>query len=176
MLSKLYQQDAATREMNYTRMQSVLRRIEREIPAAQRATDSPGRQTDIAIDHSEFAHMSQEQIAAVVALMQGEGMHATVSSIHINGWFGGHNKLEGARWIVRQLWQRDLNAELERWVYVGDSTNDQLMFEAFDNSVGVANVRRFKAQLTHRPRYITNGERGAGFAEVAAAVLAARTA
>ena len=176
MLSKLYQQDAATREMNYTRMQSVLRRIEREIPAAQRATDSPGRQTDIAIDHSEFAHMSQEQIAAVVALMQGEGMHATVSSIHINGWFGGHNKLEGARWIVRQLWQRDLNAELERWVYVGDSTNDQLMFEAFDNSVGVANVRRFKAQLTRRPRYITNGERGAGFAEVAAAVLAALTA
>lgn len=63
---------------------------------------------------------------------------------------------------------------MDRWVYVGDSTNDQLMFEAFPHSIGVANVRRFTAQLTHPPRYITAGERGAGFAEVAAALLAAR--
>ena len=48
------------------------------------------------------------------------------------------------------------------------------MFEAFGNSIGVANVRRFEAQLSHLPRYITQGERGAGFAEVATAVLAAR--
>jgi hydroxymethylpyrimidine pyrophosphatase-like HAD family hydrolase len=59
---------------------------------------------------------------------------------------------------------------------VGDSTNDQLMFEAFGNSVGVANVRRFESQLSYLPRYVTLGERGAGFAEVAAAVLAARAA
>ena len=47
------------------------------------------------------------------------------------------------------------------------------MFEAFSNSIGVANVRRFEAQLSHLPRYITRGERGAGFAEMAAALLAA---
>jgi hydroxymethylpyrimidine pyrophosphatase-like HAD family hydrolase len=57
---------------------------------------------------------------------------------------------------------------------VGDSTNDQRMFEAFTHSVGVANIRRFEDQLTHRPRYISRGERGAGFAEVARAVLAVR--
>jgi hydroxymethylpyrimidine pyrophosphatase-like HAD family hydrolase len=110
-------------------MQAVLARIEREMPGAHRATDSPGRETDIAIDHSEFVHLSDAQIAAVVALMKSEGMHATVSSIHINGWYGDHNKLEGARWIVRQLWQRDLDVEMDQWVYVGDSTNDQLMFK-----------------------------------------------
>jgi hypothetical protein len=48
------------------------------------------------------------------------------------------------------------------------------MFEAFEQSIGVANVRRFEAQLSHQPRYITDGERGAGFAEVAATLLAAR--
>jgi hypothetical protein len=48
------------------------------------------------------------------------------------------------------------------------------MFEAFPNSIGVANVRRFEAQLTHLPHYVTPGERGAGFAEVVAALLAAR--
>ena len=173
-LSKIYQQDAATRAANVSRMQAVLARIERELPGIHRATDSPGRETDIAIDHSEFAQLSNAQIAAVVVLMKSEGMHATVSSIHINGWYGSHNKLEGARWIVRALLGRDLDAEMARWVYVGDSTNDQLMFEAFPNAVGVANIRRFEAQLTHKPRYITEGERGAGFAELAAALLSVR--
>ncbi|HEY3046187.1 MAG TPA: HAD-IIB family hydrolase [Polaromonas sp.] len=170
-LSKLYQQDAPTRAAHFTHMQAVLARIEREMPGVHRATDSPGRETDIAIDHSEFAQLGEAQIAAVVALMKSEGMHATVSSIHINGWYGGHNKLEGARWIVRELWQRDLDAEMERWVYVGDSTNDQLMFKTFANSVGVANIARFAAQLAHLPRYVTRGERGAGFTEVVRAVL-----
>jgi len=170
-LAKIYQQDAATRTANFARMQAVLARIDREMPGIHRATDSPGRETDIAIDHSEFTRLSDEQIAAVVALMKSEGMHATVSSIHINGWYGGHNKLEGARWIVRELWQRDLDAEMDQWVYVGDSTNDQLMFKAFANSVGVANIARFVPQLAHLPRYVTRGERGAGFSEIARALL-----
>jgi hydroxymethylpyrimidine pyrophosphatase-like HAD family hydrolase len=49
---------------------------------------------------------------------------------------------------------------------VGDSTNDQIMFAHFTHSVGVANIRRFEAQLAHPPRYITPSERGAGFAEL----------
>ena len=106
--------------------------------------------------------------------MRAAGMNATVSSIHINGWFGPHNKLEGARWIVRRLLGRDLDAELARWIYVGDSTNDQLMFEHFPHSVGVANIARFVPQLTHLPRYVTAAERGAGFAELAARLCAQR--
>ena len=173
-LSKIYQQDAATRSANYARMQAVLAQIEREVPGALRATDSNGRETDIAIDHSEFTHLPQEAIDHAVRIMRNAGMNATVSSIHINGWFGAHNKLEGARWIVRELFGRDLDAEIDRWVYVGDSTNDQVMFEHFPHSVGVANIARFVPQLTHRPRFVTQGERGAGFAEVARAVLATR--
>ncbi|HPO19553.1 MAG TPA: HAD family hydrolase, partial [Rubrivivax sp.] len=71
---------------------------------------------------------------------------------------------------------RELDAELERWVYVGDSTNDQLMFGHFPLSVGVANLRRFAAQLHTWPAYLTEGERGEGFAQLAAALLAARRA
>ncbi|MBS0509453.1 MAG: HAD-IIB family hydrolase [Proteobacteria bacterium] len=173
-LSKIYQQDAATRAANYARMQQVLADIEARVPGARRATDSPGRETDIAIDHSEFTQLPPAAIAQCVAIMQAAGMTATVSSIHINGWYGAHNKLEGARWIVRELFGRDLDEELARWVYVGDSTNDQLMFEHFGNSVGVANIARFVPQLAHLPRYVTRGERGAGFAELARAILAAR--
>ncbi len=172
--SKRYQQDPATRTANFARMQQVLERIEREIPGARRATDSPGRECDIAIDHSEFTPLDESQIAAVVALMHSEGLHATVSSIHINGWFGAHNKLEGARWILRELAGRTLDDEMVCWAYVGDSTNDQLMFQSFENSIGVANVARFVPKLQHLPRYVALGERGAGFTEVARAVLAAR--
>ena len=173
-LSKSYQQPPAVRQHNYAHMQQVLAQIESEVPGARRATDSAGRETDIAIDHSEFTHLPQEAIDHAVRLMRAAGMNATVSSIHINGWFGAHNKLEGARWIVRELFGRNLDAEINRWVYVGDSTNDQVMFEHFPHSVGVANIARFVPQLTHRPRFVTQGERGAGFAEVARAVLATR--
>ena len=172
--SKLYQQDAATRSANFARMQHVLSHIEQQIPGARRAQDSAGRETDIAIDHSEYTQLPQQQIDAVVQLMQDHGMTPTVSSIHINGWYGDHDKFAGARWIVRELWHRDLDAELDRWVHVGDSTNDQVMFQHFAHSVGVANIRRFEAQLTHPPRYIAQAERGAGFAEVASHLLKGR--
>ncbi len=172
-LSKLYQQDAATRAANFTAMHAVLEHIEREVPQARRAQDSAGRETDIAIDHSEFTHLPQSAIDACVATMRAAGMSASVSSIHINGWFGAHNKWEGARWIVRELFGRELAQESARWVYVGDSTNDQIMFEHFEHSVGVANIARFVPQLTHLPRFVTTGERGAGFAQVARHVLAA---
>jgi len=175
-LHKLYQQDATTREANFSRMQQVAQRVLREVPGTTLAEDSPGRECDIAIDHSEFTQLPQAAIAQAVAIMQSEGMTATVSSIHINGWFGAHNKLEGARWIVRELFGRALDAELDRWIYVGDSTNDQLMFEHFAHSIGVANIARFLPELTHLPRYVTRHERGAGFTEVAQALLAARCA
>ena len=172
-LSKIYQQEASIRADNYARMQIVAQRIMAEVPGAQLSQDSHGRETDIAIDHSEFTHLSADKITHVVEIMQAHGMVATVSSIHINGWFGAHNKLEGARWIVRELLSRALDTERDRWVYVGDSTNDELMFAAFRHSVGVANIARFLPQIQTPPRYITEGERGAGFAEVARALLAA---
>src|SRR5690606_26729 len=171
-LKKLYQQDAKTRAANFASMQQVQAQIEHQVPGARRSTDSGGRECDIAIDHSEFTQMPQKYIDRCVALMQAAGMNATVSSIHINGWYGTHNKLEGARWIVRELFGRDLDAELEHWVYIGDSTNDQLMFAHFPHSVGVANIARFVPQLQHLPRYVTQGERGAGFAELAQSLLA----
>ena len=171
-LLKIYTQNYILRSNNYSKMQAVTARILQELPQACASKDSPGRETDIAFDHSEFHHLDQASIDRVVQIMQQEGMNATVSSIHINGWFGDHNKLQGAHWIVRELFDRDLNLEMDRWVYVGDSTNDQLMFAAFANSFGVANIARFVPQLSSLPSYITAQQRGAGFAEITRALLA----
>lgn len=173
-LRKRYVQSEPERAANFERMQAVARLVQAQVPGAQLARDSAGRETDIAVDHSEFTQLPEERIDQAVALMRTHGMNATVSSIHINGWYGAHNKLSGARWIVRELFGRDLDAEIAQWAYVGDSTNDVLMFQHFPQSIGVANIRRFAHQLSHSPRYITQGERGQGFAEVAQALLAAR--
>lgn len=169
-----YVQDEATRAANAQRLRAAAARVLREVPGTVLARDSAGRVTDIAVDHSEFAHLTPAQIAQVVAVMQAEGMNATVSSIHINGWYGSHDKLSGARWMVRRLFGRELDAEFARWVYVGDSTNDQQMFAMFALSVGVANLLRFERELRVWPAYLTVGERGAGFAEVAERIVASR--
>ena len=169
-----FAQDEATRAAQALRLQQVAQSIVLQVPGATLARDSAGRVTDIAIDHSEYTHLPAAAVQQVVALMRGAGMTATVSSIHINGWFGSHTKYSAAQWMLQRLFGRDLLPEITRWVYVGDSTNDQLMFQHFPCSVGVANLMRFAAELQVWPAYITQGERGEGFAEVARAVLAAR--
>jgi HAD superfamily hydrolase (TIGR01484 family) len=167
-----YVQDETTRQHNSARLKSVAAEVLHQLPHARLASDSAGRVTDIAVDHSEHAHLSEDDIAKVVAIMKAAGMQATVSSIHVNGWFGSHSKWSGACWIVERLLSRSLPDEASRWIYVGDSTNDQVMFERLPNAVGVANLMRFESQITRWPRYLTEHERGRGFAEVISRVLA----
>ena len=170
---KVYQQDSATRASNRIRMAAVAQRVQREVPAAQVTRDSPGRETDLAFDAAEFASLSPEQIAQVLDILHAEGMQTTVSSIHIHGCFGQFSKWQGAQWITQQLLGRKLEAELQRWAFVGDSGNDVAMFQHFCHSIGVANIRSVAASLSHLPRYITTAERGAGFAEVVGVILGA---
>ena len=173
-LVKRYQQDAATRSANQVRMREIAAQVAAEVPGVALSRDSAGRETDLAFDYAEFARHTPDTVQQVLAVLQQAGMQTTVSSIHIHGCFGDFNKWQGANWIVRELLGRNLAQELDRWVFVGDSGNDQAMFQHFTHSVGVANIARFVPQLTHLPRYVTQGERGAGFAEVARAILASR--
>ena len=156
-------QDAATRAAHLERLRRCAAELRTAVPQARLARDSAGRLTDIAVDHSEFARLDEAAIARVVALMHAEGMNATVSSIHVNGWFGTHDKWSGARWAVQQTQGRPLDAA--SWLYVGDSANDQRMFEQLPLSVAVANIARFVPQLQVLPAYVTPSERGRGFAE-----------
>lgn len=169
-----FAQDERTRQRNAARLRHAALDVQRRVPGARLARDSPGRLADLAVDHGEFAHLDPSQVAAVVAVLQDHGLQATVSSIHVNGWYGEHDKLTGARWILRRCQGRRLDDEMDRWLYVGDSTNDQRMFGEFPLSVGVANLLRFEALLHTWPAFITDGARGAGFAEVARAVLSVR--
>ncbi len=167
--------DDATRDAQFQRLATCAQAVLAELPGTLLARDSAGRLTDIAIDHSEFTTLDARRIAQVVALMQSHGLQATVSSIHVNGWIGEHNKWTGAAWAVQQA--LGLPFEPHDWVYLGDSANDQVMFAQLPLSVAVANIAPCLVQLAEAqalPAYVTQAERGQGFAELAGAVLQAR--
>ncbi len=171
-LRRDFTQDEAVRASNLRRLHECASAVLAAVPDARLAQDSPGRLTDIAIDHSEFAHLDAAQIDAVLAVMRRHGLNASISSIHINGWIGDHDKYSGARWAVTTA--LGLPFDAAQWLYVGDSANDQPMFARVPLSVAVANIARFVPRLSVLPAYVTPSERGQGFAEVAQRLLAAK--
>ena len=171
---KCYQQSAQERATNQRRMQAVAARVLRGVPGATLTPDSDGRETDLTFEHAEQGPPDAHRTQRILDLLHAEGMRTSVSSIHIHGCFGDFDKWQGARWIVQQLTGRDLQTELAQWVCIGDSGNDQPMFRHFQHSVGVANIARCAASLIDLPHYVAQAERGAGFAELAHALLQAR--
>ena len=172
-LSKIYQLDAGTRQAHMQRLRQAAQRVLREVPGVSLARDSAGRETDIAFDHAEFATLAPAQIDAIEAVLHAEGLHTTRSSIHTHGAVSPGDKWTGAVWAVRTLLGRDLASELDHWVAVGDSGNDEAMFRHFRHSVGVANIQLAAPRMQALPTYVTLGERGAGFAAVSQAILVA---
>jgi len=168
-LGKRFLDDESTRVRQRRELQKLAKSILRQVPGAALASDQPYRETDLAIDYCEdVPPLPAEAVERIVALMQGAGLTAKVSSIHVNGWFGRYDKLATARRLFTERFGVDLGAENHHVVYAGDSPNDAPMFAFFDHSVGVANVRRFPDL---RPKYVTEAEAGAGFAELAAYLL-----
>ena len=95
-----------------------------------------------------------------------------MSSIHVNGWFGSYDKLAMTRMLLAEQFGIDLDGEQQRCIFIGDSPNDAPMFDFFSYSIGVANVHTFTGAIVTPPKYVTVGEAGAGFAELAAFLLA----
>lgn len=167
--------DADTRVRHRERLAAIGRKILAAVPGAAIAADQHYRETDLAVDFCEdVPRLPPAAVGKIVALMEKHGLNAKVSSIHVNGWFGTYDKLTMTRVMMRECFGVDLDAGRERYVFVGDSPNDAPMFAHFPHAVGVANVRDFAGQLAHAPAYVTANRGGAGFREVADALLAAR--
>jgi HAD superfamily hydrolase (TIGR01484 family) len=171
-LVKRFLSDDATRRSNRARLAAIGERIIEAVPGSALASDQLYREADLAIDFCEdVPPLPPAAVDRIVALMQAEGMTAKVSSIHVNGWFGSYDKLGMTRTLLAEAFGTDLDAERERWIFAGDSPNDAPLFAYFPHSVGVANVRAFADRIATLPCYVTIGEGGAGFAELAQALL-----
>ena len=175
--TKIYQQSAPERASQWRRMEAVAQRVLAEIPGVMLTRDMPLRETDLTFDHGEFCQLDADTIARVVALLHSEGMQTSVSSIHIHGCYNPFDKWQGARWILQALdglHGTALDAELAHWACIGDSGNDQALFQNFQHSVGVANIQAHAHRLHVFPRYMTQASHGSGFAEMANALINAR--
>ncbi|HEY0878632.1 MAG TPA: HAD-IIB family hydrolase [Zeimonas sp.] len=169
--------DEAVRAANAQRMREVAERVLREVPGCALASDQFCRLYDVAIDFREdVPPLPLEAVDRIAALMRASGMHAKISSIHVNGWFGDWDKLSTARRMMRERFGVDVDddAQRARCVFVGDSPNDAPMFAFFPNAVGVANVTDFAGRIEAMPAWITASRAGAGFAELAQRLLEAR--
>ncbi len=167
--------DATEREAHAAKLAQVRNTILREVPGCAVASDQFCRLYDLAIDFCEdVAPLPDAAIDRIVALMEQAGMTAKVSSIHVNGWFGSYDKLSMAQLMLRERYGLELAQERERCLFVGDSPNDAPMFAYLPHAVGVANVRDLAERMSALPAYVTPSRGGAGFAEVACALVAAR--
>jgi HAD superfamily hydrolase (TIGR01484 family) len=174
MRTRFIQSDAERAE-GRRRLEAVRAEVLREVPGTGIASDQPYRAADLAVDFCEdVPPLPAADIERIVTIFDKHGAHAKVSSIHVNGWFGDYDKLTTSRTMMAELFGVDIAAERERYVFAGDSPNDSPMFGYFPNALGVANVRDFADRLEHKPRWIASARSGAGFVELAKALIAAR--
>jgi HAD superfamily hydrolase (TIGR01484 family) len=174
-LVKHYMIGDGERRQRSEKLDAIAERVLREVPGCAIASDQPYREADLAVDFCEDVKaLPREAVAKIVAVMEGEGLTARVSSIHVNGWFGDYDKLSTSRRMMRDEFGIDLDHEARAFVFAGDSPNDQPMFRFFPNSVGVANVRAMADLMQDLPAWVTPSPGSAGFAELAHALLSVR--
>lgn len=174
---RAYAQTADERRANAARLWAIARKVLAEFPGTAIASDQAYREIDVAIDFCE--DVPPLPIAAaqeIAAAFHREGAMAKVSSIHVNAWYGTHDKLTMSRTFLADCFGIDVDRDNQSIAYCGDSPNDAPMYAAFRLGIGVSNIRPYVKLMAHLPRYVTAGEGGHGFAEFAAAVLAARQA
>jgi HAD superfamily hydrolase (TIGR01484 family) len=175
-LERRFEDDDASRAGKRARLQVIAARILAAVPGCALASDQAYRACDLAIDYCEdVAPLPLAAAARIAELMREAGLSAKVSSIHVNGWFGDYDKLATTRRLFAERFGLDIEKANREIVFAGDSPNDAPMFAFFQNSVGVANVRKFENLLAHKPRYITRAAAGAGFAELAEHLLVAKS-
>ena len=173
-LQKQYRDPPETRARNHARLADIGRNIVAAVRGCAIAADQPYRETDLAIDYCEdVPPLPLEAAERIAGLMRAAGLHAKVSSIHVNGWFGEYDKLTMTRQLFREQFGTGLDRDRAAVVYVGDSPNDAPMFEFFPNSVGVANIKRFASMVKTTPTFVTHASSGAGFAELVEHLLRA---
>jgi HAD superfamily hydrolase (TIGR01484 family) len=174
-MDRIYAQDSNTRARNTERLWTIARQVLADFPGTAIASDQAYREIDVAIDFCEdVPALPLSAAQAIASEFHRAGAVAKVSSIHVNAWFGDHDKLSMSRRLLQERFAMPQAAQASAVAYCGDSPNDAPMFAGFPIGIGVANVRPFLAMMDHKPAFITAGEGGTGFAEFVDALLAAK--
>ena len=175
LLVRKFLQDEELRKTNQRNLWKAFFELKQKMPNLITASDQKYREIDLAIDFCEDTErLEEEQIQQIVAHFVSKGAQAKISSIHVNAWFGEHDKYSCCKLMMRELFQEDLDAVKDEYIYFGDSPNDEPFFQEFPHSVGVANVKDFLSAMKYPPQFVTEKSGGHGFAEAIDHILSHR--
>ncbi|GAC1358467.1 MAG: HAD-IIB family hydrolase [Polyangiales bacterium] len=165
---------AASLADDRSRLEAIAAEVHRALPAIVPADDNAARRTDLTLDVGEQVQIPPADVARARAIIHAGGARSILSSIHLHATFSGDDKASGVQRLLRERLGWSAGTARARAAFIGDSENDAACFAAFPTSFGVANVARWAPRLSLPPRWITPSPMGAGFAELVAAILAAR--
>lgn len=169
-----YWDPAELRTRQQAQLVAIRERVARELPEVMVSSDAWARRCDLAFDVGEQVSLPRATVDALVRVMATEGAHTSVSSIHAHAQLGDHDKARGVAMAARELWAMPLEQVASAFLFVGDSGNDAAAFAFFSLTAGVANVVQHLDRLPRPPGFVTQAAYGAGFAELASALVALR--
>jgi HAD superfamily hydrolase (TIGR01484 family) len=150
----------------------VVKEVRARFPVLFPSDDVGARRSDFTFDIGEHRRVPADIVRDVRRFVRTLGARTILSSVHLHVTLDGLDKASGVtRFLGRFGW--DTTSSLSRGAFIGDSENDEACFCAFRTTIAVHN---FVGRPTVTPRYVTQGERGAGFAEAARVLIARRNA
>jgi HAD superfamily hydrolase (TIGR01484 family) len=170
-----YMDSEKVRREKRRRLDAIKEEILSSVAGAALAGDQSFREADLAIDYAEdVPTLEWDRVGQICEIFKRHGANCKVSSIHVNGWFGDYDKLKMTQIFARERWDLDLEEKKDRFLFCGDSPNDEPMFRYFPYAAGVRNLLRFSDRMESMPPYIAHLDGGQGFAQIAGTILALR--
>jgi HAD superfamily hydrolase (TIGR01484 family) len=163
--------DAEARAERRSRLLALVSRIRERFDFAVPATDVHLRRADFTFDIGETRSVEKHLVDRVEDYARSEGARTVRSSVHLHVCFDGSDKGSGAVRAIVEGFGLDATTARSRFAFIGDSENDEPAFSTFHTTIGVRNLR---GRPTVTPKYLTEAERGAGFAEFSAYLLRMR--
>jgi HAD superfamily hydrolase (TIGR01484 family) len=146
----------------------TFRQLQCYFPQVRTTADNAFRITDWTFANASFAPMELEKMTH---LCQQMGFDLTYSTVQCHIKPQGQNKQMGLLAVLQHHLPQYY--ELTQVLTVGDSPNDQELFDAqvFPHSIGVANLADYLNLIQHYPKAMTTAAEGLGFLEIARKLL-----
>jgi HAD superfamily hydrolase (TIGR01484 family) len=154
-------------DLHRNKLQEIFSFLQTKFPQIKESSDNIFRLTDWTFDVQGLNHHDLLKLEEL-CLTKNWGFTYSTVQCHIKPL--QQDKANGLLKVLKQYFP---DIKLEEIVTVGDSPNDESLFnqEIFPFSVGVANVKDYLNVLQYPPAYITNSSENLGFCELVELIL-----
>lgn len=149
-------------EIHRQKLRSAFEMLKQQYPQLQESSDNAFRLTDWTFD---VEGLSQTELGAIATQCQQWGWSFTYSTVQCHIKPADQSKAMAIQQVVQQQFP---TINLDRVITIGDSPNDETMFDPaiFPVSVGVANILNYRDRIQHLPQFVTAQPGADGFCEL----------